>query len=103
MMTLTQYVKAVEADAAYVADCEEQARDMVGAYLEDNARPGVTCPDTIRARAELEVGAELFYRRSARLGIAGLDGADVQPMRIARDPMRAAYDVLRPYVKAAIG
>lgn len=100
--SLTAYVKAAEKDADYVADCEEQATAMVEQFIVDNGRTGVTLPAVIKARAVLEVGAELYYRRSARLGIAGLDDAEAAPIRISRDPMRAAYDLLRPYTKPAL-
>lgn len=100
--TLAAYVQATDKDAVYVADCEEQAAAMVGQFVQENLRTGVTLPAPIQARAELEVGAELFFRREARLGIAGLDTAEGAPVRIARDPMRAAYDLLTPYIKPAI-
>lgn len=100
--TLAAYVKATDKDTAYVADCEEQAAAMVEQFMTENLRTGATLPAVIQARAELEVGAELYFRRQARLGIAGLDSAEGAPMRIARDPMRAAYDLLTPYIKPAI-
>ena len=102
-MTLSAYVNAPDKDADYVADCADQATAMVEQFMTDNGRTGVTLPPSIKARAVLEVGAELYYRRSARLGIAGLDsGGEGQPLRITRDPMKAAYDLLRPYTKPAI-
>lgn len=100
--SLSAYVKASDKDAAYVADCAEQATAMVDQFIADNGRTGVTLPPSIKARAVLEVGAELYYRRSARLGIAGLDSEETAPIRISRDPMRAAYDLLRPYTKPAL-
>lgn len=100
--TLSTYVKALDKDAAYVADCELQATAMVEQFIADNGRTGVILPAVIKARAVLEVGAELYFRREARLGIAGLDTEAAAPVRISRDPMRAAYDLLTPYTKPAL-
>ena len=101
--SLASYVKATtEQDLAFVTDCAEQATAMVDQFITDNGRDGVTLPPVIKARAVLEVGAELYFRRGARLGIAGLEGAEATPMRISRDPMRAAYDLLTPYTKPAL-
>lgn len=100
--SLSTYVKATDKDSEYVQDCHEQAEAMVEQFIKDNGRTNVTLPEVIKARAVLEVGAELYFRRQSRLGIAGLDNAEGQPMRIARDPMRAAYDLLMPYTKPAL-
>lgn len=96
--TLAQYVKAAERDAAFVAQCEARAAALVAQRV-----AGATVPAEILDLARLEVGADLFWRRSARNGVAGFDGADtVQPVRIARDPMRAADDLLRPFLGIAV-
>ena len=99
---LKDYVKCVPADHGFVADCALEAKDLVEEYLTDNACPGKTIPPSIKARAILEVGADLFYRRTARNGVAGLDSPDGGAVRIARDPMKAAYDTLAPYVMPAL-
>lgn len=101
-MTLTAYVKAEGDNAAWAAECAEQAEAMVDQFVADNGRTNTTLPAVIKARAVLEVGAELFYRKDARLGMVGLDTEAGTPLRIARDPMRAAYDLLAPYTKPAI-
>ena len=50
----------------------------------------------------LECGKELFDRRQSRNGIVGLAETDFAPMRIARDPMKAAMPYLQPYLGPAI-
>ena len=56
-------------------------------------------PLPIVNRAILEVGAELFHRRQAPSGISQFatpDGSSA--VRVARDPMIAARDMLAPFV-----
>lgn len=98
---LRKYVSGTPGDS-YVAECAQEARDMVDLPISKLADPSKV-PDSIRARAELECGAELFHRRQSRNGIAGLDSTEFAPMRIARDPMKAAMPYLQPYLGPAIG
>lgn len=63
----------------------------------------IEVPEEILDRAFLEVGADLFNRRSAPNGImnqqyATVDGIGQAPVRIARDPMAAAYKLLGRWV-----
>lgn len=85
------------ADSDYVEQCVAEAKEMVANHIGK-----ATVPTSIVDRAELEVGAELFHRRQSRNGIAGLDGVDAAPMRIARDPMKAAAPLLAPYLGPGI-
>jgi len=62
-----------------------------------------TVPAAIRTRAIMECGAELYNRRSAPGGIAQFASFDQAPMRIARDSMVRAYDLLSPYVLVKSG
>lgn len=95
--TLAEYVRASDADP-HVAQCEAQAKALVAKRIS-----GAVVPAVIVAAAELEVGADLFHRRSARNGVGSFGSADgIQPIRIARDPMRAADDILRPWLGPAI-
>jgi len=60
-------------------------------------------PATALLRARIECGSELFHRRSAPNGIAQfatLDGGSA--VRVARDPMIAAYPILTPWVGQGI-
>lgn len=83
-------------DDTYIQQCWNQAQIMVNAYTA-GARTAI--PSEIRDRATLEVGAELYNRKNAPNGIAQFASFDGQsPVRIARDPMQAAYAILNPYV-----
>lgn len=100
---LAKYVNAAAGDG-YVEDAADEAAAMVANHTKPgNVRGPV--PASVLARAELEVGAELFHRRTSRNGVVGLDGGpdNFAPLRIARDPMKAAYDILAPYMLPAIG
>lgn len=95
---LREYVNAKVADF-YVSECWEQAEALVAAFVAD-----AEVPEAVRGRAILEVGAELYHRRQAPNGIsqfADLDGG--QGVRVARNPMVAAYPLLVPYVGGGIG
>ncbi|MGJ9424732.1 hypothetical protein ACHABX_02675 [Nesterenkonia halotolerans] len=92
---LAEYVQAdPSGEQAYLASCTAEAQAMVSQHTGT-----ATVPDPIKARAVLEVAADLYYRRKTRNGVA--DFADLEgaaPIRVARDPMTAAYPLLRPYV-----
>lgn len=96
---LATYVKAKPGDT-FVPECAAEAKELVARHI-----GAVKVPDSVVARAELEVGADLYYRRDTRNGIAGFGGSgDTPPQqtRIARDPLRAAYDILAPWLGPAI-
>lgn len=94
---LAWYVEALEDDAAYAATSKLEAETLVHGFIGGENNPyGVPAPAL--NRAVLEVGADLFYRRQARNGIASFDGMEAQPMRLNRDPMSAAYPFLRPFL-----
>lgn len=86
-------------DLAFITECEFRAGAMVEHHIGTRA-----VPLPILELATLEVGADLYNRKSARNGVATFQGPDDMqaPMRIARDPMRAAYDILRPYLGVAV-
>lgn len=99
---LAKYVKDTPG-SDYVRECAEEAAAMLSGHLTpDNVRS--MPPAHVLRRALLEVGAELYHRRTSRNGVLGLDGGadNFAPLRIARDPMKAAYDLLRPYLMPAI-
>lgn len=99
---LAKYVHAGPSDE-YVTEAAAEADAMVNNHTKPgNVRGEV--PAHILARAKLEVGAELFHRRTSRNGVVGLDGGpdNFAPLRIARDPMKAAYDILAPYMLPAL-
>ena len=96
---LASYCQAPAGDA-YVAQCANEAFDMVALPVSKVAP--ATVPASVFDRAVLECGKELYDRRQSRSGIAGLDNMDFAPMRIARDPMKAAMPFLAPYLGPAI-
>ena len=92
---LSTYVEAHgEAEAAEVGHALTEARALVGRYLAGSATP----PPEVTDRAIIECAAELFHRKGSRNGVMQMDGADLAPFRIARDPMKAAYPILAPFV-----
>jgi hypothetical protein len=105
MTTLAQYIgdAAGAPDAEFIEECKAEAEALVDAHTTGNLRAGVVLPSVIRARAVLEVGADLYHRRQARNGVAGFDGEQMAPVRVRNDPMGAAYATLRPFLKPAIG
>lgn len=91
---LLEYVGAKEAQLDFVTECWDEAVILVTKYVEGP----VEVPQEILDRAFEEVGAELFNRKSAKNGIAQFSAVDGQPVRIARDPMVAAYPLLDRFV-----
>lgn len=90
---LKEYVGASTTDDAYVAECWETAQDLVLGYANS-----YDVPVSVLERCFLEVGSELFHRRSAPMGIAQYASYDGTPLRIARDPLIGAYPILNKYM-----
>lgn len=92
---LASYVSAAGADEmTEVVHALAEARALVDRHLVGSATP----PEAVTDRAVIECGAELFNRKGTRNGVMEIGGADLAPFRIARDPMKAAYAILAPYV-----
>lgn len=87
-----------------VQNCWFQATALVDKYIEGLTVTSVpiegvvTIPREVVDRARIEVGAELFHRKNTKNAVAQFATPDGNPVRIARDPMVAAYPLLRPYV-----
>lgn len=85
----------------YISQCAVEAVEMVVHYVgaEKDAIPA-----SVFHRACVEVGADLYHRRSARNGIAGFEDTDISaaPVRINRDPLVPARPILAPYMKVGI-
>ncbi|WP_455952502.1 hypothetical protein [Arcanobacterium haemolyticum] len=75
-----------------VATCARDAAKLVGDYI--GAAP---VPESIAVLAAVEVGRELFTRLGAPGGIYS-PFADSAPVRLARDPLKAAYPLLQCYM-----
>jgi hypothetical protein len=102
---LAAYIEAPgEEETAAARECAAESRALVDRYIGAASAPAAGgVPDVIRTRAIAEVGADLYHRKSARNGIVGFNSAEVSPIRIARDPMVAAYSVLLPFLGPGIG
>lgn len=98
---LAQYVQAVAAeDVDHAESCSGEANTLVtNAIGEGNP---YQVPEDVIARCVLEVGADLYYRKRTRHGIAAFDGIDVAPIRIARDPMTSAWPLLRQFIPVSL-
>lgn len=99
LASLRQYVGASEGEAdVLLQGCLEEAVALVDQYA-----GGAAVPLVILDRAYTEVAADLFNRRNAPNGVINqqfaLEGGG-QAVRIARDPMAAAYKLLQRWVGA---
>lgn len=94
---LSWYVQAVGEDAPFAKECEGVATQMVHDFIGGETNP-FKVPASVVARAVLEVGADLYYRKASRNGVATFGSVEPQPFRLNRDPMTAAYPLLRPYL-----
>jgi hypothetical protein len=95
---LKAYVGAPASDDAFVADCWTEASALVAKFVGT-----ATVNADILNRAKIECGSELYHRRSAPNGVAQfatLDGGSA--VRVARDPMIAAYPILVAWVGQGI-
>lgn len=95
---LQEYVGASDLDATFVADCYQTADKLVTAFV-GNTR----IPADVLERARLEVGSELYHRRSAPNGIAQFASMDGTPVRVARDPMIGAKPLLLQWMNGTGG
>lgn len=95
--TLDWYVQARGDDEPFAEESATVATTMVNDFIGGESNPfGV--PAEVVARAVLEVGADLYYRKASRNGVATMDGVEPQLFRLNRDPMAAAYPLLRRYL-----
>jgi len=95
---LKSYVGAPDSDTTFVTACWDESVALITKFVGT-----ATVPATVLLRARIECGSELFHRRSAPNGIAQfatLDGGSA--VRVARDPMIAAYPILTPWVGQGI-
>lgn len=112
---LAAYVGASEGEQSLLmADCLAEAEALVLRYNvkrnplhdTDSTAPEFVLSDApveIVNRAQLEVAADLFHRRNAPNGVMNAQfenfgGDQGQAVRIARDPMQAAYKILGRWV-----
>lgn len=84
-------------DGAFVDSCLNSANLLVSQYIGK-----APVPATVRDQATLIVASEMFHRRSAPNGVAQFASMDGNPVRIAKDPMNAAYPILMPFIGQAV-
>ena len=89
---LKAYVNTSSSDEDFVAQCWDEAKALVDAFIGD-----AEVPVAATERAYLEVGSELFHRRQAPNGVAQFTTIDGSAIRVARDPMVGAYPILQRY------
>lgn len=94
--TLDWYVNAIGDDEPFAAESAQVATQMIEDFIGADNPYGV--PDEVVARAVLEVGADLYYRKASRNGVVTMEGVEPQMFRLHRDPMAAAYPLLRRYL-----
>lgn len=92
--TLRSYIGASTEDDQFIEQCLISAQLLVNEYCGSNAN----VPLSVKERCYLEVGSELYHRRSAPLGIAQYATFDAAPARIARDPLVGVYPILDRYI-----
>ena len=101
-ITLDWYVQALGDDAEFAQQCATEASTLV-THMIGTDNPYQVPADVI-ARAVLEVGADLYYRKASRNGIVQFDGVETtSALRIGRDPLSAAYPFLRPFLPMGLG
>lgn len=95
---LAHFVGATLGDT-YVSSCATEAKALVSHLVGEKEVPA-----EVLERAVIEVGADLYHRRSARNGIAGFEDSDMgaSPIRISRDPLAAARPILQPFLGVPI-
>lgn len=99
---LATYVGLPSANAL-VDRCLAEAAALVDGFLTGETirfeGQTVGVPWRLVDRAKLEVGAELYHRKNTKNAVAQFATPDGQPIRIARDPMVAAYPLLKPFMR----
>lgn len=106
---LKHYVGAHDAEHdALLAACLAEAQALIDKYRtagydEDHVPVLIEIPEPVLDQATVEVGADLYHRRNAPNGISNaqfqtFDGVGAAAVRIARDPMAAAYKTLGRWV-----
>jgi hypothetical protein len=102
---LTTYVKpgassVSTGDASFLESCADEAVALVARHAGTDI---VVIPVSVLTRAYVEVASELYNRRSAPNGITQFAAPDGSAVRVARDPLVAAYPLLSPFMRPGIG
>lgn len=96
---LRHYVNAVSDPThdTWLASAWDRAAALVANFVGDAVVPTAELDG-----ATVEVASELYHRQAAPNGISQFADATGNPVRVARDPMVAAYKTLQPYVGMGI-
>lgn len=95
--SLAEYVGTTSA-TDFVQSCWSTAAALITEHI-----GGSVVPAAVLDRAHLELGAELFHRKSTKNAIAQFAADGTPAVRIARDPMVAVRPLLDPYLEPGIG
>ena len=85
-------------DDEFLQNCIDEGSALVDVFVGE-----ATVPAPVLRRAKVNVASELFHAQSAPTGISQFANGDGNPVRVARNPMVAAYRILTPYVGLGIG
>lgn len=85
-------------DSKFVTDCRDAGLALVERYIGDT----VGVPSHVKDQATLIAASEIFNRRQAPAGITQFADMSGSAVRVGKDPMNAAYELLRPYVGFAV-
>lgn len=97
---LTGYVKGgatsvSTSDSAFIQSCLDEAIALV----DNRCGTGkVNVPVPVLQRAYINVGADLYYRKNAPQGVSQFTAIDGAAIRLGKNPMDAAEDLLRPFL-----
>jgi len=94
---LRNYVGAPMADDAFLTECLATSNELISSYIGD-----ATVPEPVLDNCTLQVGSEMFYRRSAPSGITQFASLDGTTQRVAKDPLTSVYTMLLRYTTAGV-
>lgn len=90
---LKEYLRAGDLEDSFIEDCLAEATELVDGYIGESPIPEVRYDLAVKKTA-----AELYAQRDAPQGVSQFSDLDnVQPIRVARDPLTAAKPILRKY------
>lgn len=99
-VTLTQFKDYVGTKDAtdFPQSCLDGGHALVTKYVGKNT----TVPQELFDQAVLMVASELFHRRNAPNGITQFADLGGGAIRVGKDPMSPAYNLLLPYVQIGV-
>lgn len=89
---LAQFIGTTDTDPE-LPDAVDTAIELVTDYVGDEY-----VPVNILERAQLLTGSELYHQKNSPQGISNFATLEGVGIRVARDPMTAAYPLLSKYV-----